>query len=289
MVTITASVGQGGANRKADVEAIQTALNSISPANGGANPKLKVDGWIGSKTIGAILNFQKSNAGLVTDGRVDANGSTLFRINLLLEMKNVPPKPPDPDPKALALSDLPTAVMWAQSALSALAGPDTPAVQTALNVHFHVNNGLFLPAHYIFVIKRNYAAVLAVFAQADAVFRSAALAEAQADRAIDPSGNPFPAYNPVPPQKSIKFTTTFRPWDGASGFGPFCRAAMVLHEPVHYVDPRADSLHDYYEHGSQYDKLTADLAAHNPSSYVSFAQQVFFGWDTRFGAGNPSM
>lgn len=84
MVTISGSVGQGGTNRHTDVLAIQKALNRIPPNKGGSDPKLQEDGLIGPKTRGAILKFQRFNAGLVQDGRVDANRGTLAHINSLL-------------------------------------------------------------------------------------------------------------------------------------------------------------------------------------------------------------
>lgn len=93
MVNITASVGQGGANRAADVLAIQKALNQIPPAKGGPDPKLAEDSRIGPKTIGAIVKFQRAHAGLVADGRVDAGGPTLAKINTLLAPQPVPPPP----------------------------------------------------------------------------------------------------------------------------------------------------------------------------------------------------
>jgi hypothetical protein len=84
MANISASVGQGGVNRKADVLTIQKALNQIPPNKGGPNPKLKEDGFVGPKTIAAIIKFQKSNVGLVHDGRIGVGRATLARINSLL-------------------------------------------------------------------------------------------------------------------------------------------------------------------------------------------------------------
>ena len=50
----------------------------------------------------------------------------------------------------------------------------------------------------------------------------------------------------VPPayalyERGVYFTPAFAPFDAAteSGFGPCCRAAMVLHESVHVVDRRS--------------------------------------------------
>ena len=84
MVNISASVGQSGINRKADVLSIQKALNQIPPNKGGPIPKLKEDGLVGPKSIGAIIKFQRSNVGLAHDRRIDVNRATLDRINSLL-------------------------------------------------------------------------------------------------------------------------------------------------------------------------------------------------------------
>lgn len=53
--TISASVGKGGQNAKADVSVVQQLLNK-------AGSNLKVDGLTGPKTNGAISDFQSSNA-----------------------------------------------------------------------------------------------------------------------------------------------------------------------------------------------------------------------------------
>ena len=72
-VTITASVGRGGNNARADVEAIQQLLSDIGFRVG-------VDGGVGKNTIGAIAAFQEAN-GLGRDGRVDPGGGTLRMLN----------------------------------------------------------------------------------------------------------------------------------------------------------------------------------------------------------------
>src|SRR6185369_13124183 len=83
VITISASVGQGGVNRKSDVRLIQQVLNMLAPNQGGTTAKIKEDGSIGPKTIGAIIAFQKAN-GLGADGRIDRNGSTIAKFNTLL-------------------------------------------------------------------------------------------------------------------------------------------------------------------------------------------------------------
>jgi peptidoglycan hydrolase-like protein with peptidoglycan-binding domain len=283
MVTITASVGTGGLNRKDDVLAIQVALNKISPIAGGPTPALKEDGFIGPKTIAAILNFQKSNLGLIADGKIDAHGATLNRINFILDGTTS-------DPKTLAMASLPVSNSWANFAIASLpSGSGTPsaAVQAALNTHFHLNNGTLSQAQYLAIIRQNYMKVQSVFARAAQLFRSRSNAEAASDQGVDKNGVPFPAYTFF--AASINFTTSFHNFNGTDGFGPMCQAAMVLHEPIHFVDPKADINNDFYEHGAQYNTLTADQAVHNPSSYVCYAEQITFGSDVRFGAGKPAL
>jgi peptidoglycan hydrolase-like protein with peptidoglycan-binding domain len=71
---IKASVGQGGANKAADVTYIQLLLND---ARGRLNlPLLAVDGIAGPKTIAAIRQFQ-AGAHTGSDGRLDPKGPTI--------------------------------------------------------------------------------------------------------------------------------------------------------------------------------------------------------------------
>lgn len=80
--TISASVGQGGINKKDDSITVQQLLNQVPPEDGGPDPLLAVDGLPWQKTIAAIKNFQKIKVGFkFPDGRVDANGPTLAELN----------------------------------------------------------------------------------------------------------------------------------------------------------------------------------------------------------------
>lgn len=281
-VTITASVGLNGTNRDADVVAIQKALNDIPPSAGGASPKLFPDGHSGPKTRAAILHFQQVHLGLTKDSKVDPDGSTLREMNGILD-----PNFLTADPKALALSDMVVSNIWAQSALAAVGGLLVGNTAAALETHFHLSKRKLPQSVYLQIIKTNYTRVISVFGKAGQVFRSRTNAEAAADRGVDDAGVPFPAYTFF--QGSVNFTTQFKPFDGTEGFGPMCRAAMVLHEPVHFVDQLANNANDFYEHGLQYPNITPEQAVHNPSSYVCFAEQIVFGSDVRFGAGKPAI
>jgi peptidoglycan hydrolase-like protein with peptidoglycan-binding domain len=74
------SVGKGGQNALPhDVMTVQYLLNCVPAGFGGPHVELAVDGMCGPKTIAAIEAFQRKVNGW-SDGRVDANGGTLKRL-----------------------------------------------------------------------------------------------------------------------------------------------------------------------------------------------------------------
>ena len=70
---------------------VQETLNSLPVAEGGADPKLEVDGIFGEKTKAAVENFQ-SKQGLSVDGEVGTE-QTLPRMFRLLDEQRKKPKP----------------------------------------------------------------------------------------------------------------------------------------------------------------------------------------------------
>ena len=76
--SISGAVGLGGKNRPDDVRTVQELLNKARAASG--LPLIKVDGFIGPETIGAIKQLQMSRFGWA-DGRVDPDGPTLAALN----------------------------------------------------------------------------------------------------------------------------------------------------------------------------------------------------------------
>lgn len=90
--------------------------------------------------------------------------------------------------------------------------------------------------------------------------------------------------------------------------GPNGRAAILIHEAVHFIHtggmtvdvPKwwgatvngsaigvAGTVAGVEVSGIAYADLTTAQAIENPSSYAAFAQEMFFGADTRFGAARP--
>ena len=82
-LTINASVGNGGVNQSDDVLAIQTTLNQVNPNWGGPDQTLNEDGVVDQALIDSISKFQNFQLGF-NDGRVDPNGVTIGRLDLLM-------------------------------------------------------------------------------------------------------------------------------------------------------------------------------------------------------------
>jgi len=292
---ISASVGANGTNVPQDVKIIQELLNKVPAAKGGAVPALKVDGLAWTKTTNAIKKFQHECLNHKwPDGRIDPHGKTFQALSAFDQPAPPPPDTTQKDPKTQAEADKPQSVAWAMAAQAMLAfyevlklkqtpDPlnDKALVETALNTHFHLDKLPALESLFLASIKYNYTRVLAALASSAVIFRSRSNAEAISDGGFDKdTGAIYPAYTFF--NQSVNFTAGF------TKFGPLCRAAMVLHEPVHYVDALANKDNDFYEHGLQYAHITPQQAIHNPSSYVAFAQHVFYRDDVRYGAGRAN-
>jgi hypothetical protein len=81
---ISASVGEGGVNRRDDIWAVQAMLIKFRKRSG--QTAIGLDGRIGPETIGAIKSFQKDQFGWnPPDGRVDVRGRTLEHLNQLTD------------------------------------------------------------------------------------------------------------------------------------------------------------------------------------------------------------
>jgi len=104
MTTISASVGEGGVNKKADVRIVQELLTRA-----GHDPK-GIDGGYGTNTHDAILSFQRTFTSH-PDGRIDPGGGTLRRLDQA--QPAAPPSPaPTPAPAAAAPAGGPPIKDW---------------------------------------------------------------------------------------------------------------------------------------------------------------------------------
>lgn len=184
---------------------------------------------------------------------------------------------------------------------------DEGFVQGALNTHFKFPLGLTGAAMVAKLdrILPNYHAIVIALNRAPEIFRFQTPAENQAANpkfaTVDADGNLKPtvaAYTFF--SASINFTELY------ASKGQACRAAQIIHEATHFVDAnnlRPNDIPEWYvtdaaadalglsremdidvaEVAVRYDLMAEDIAVHNPSSYSSFAQQVVYRTDTRYG------
>ena len=129
-VTITASVGRNGGNRRHDVVAVQELINEHLPAG---TARLAVDGLAGPLTIAAIETCQRRLVGLHhADGRIDPHGRTLRVLNAAEAAPHpmAPVKPAHPhaaSPAAAGSPGAPSAKPSAGGAVAAAARGPRPA------------------------------------------------------------------------------------------------------------------------------------------------------------------
>jgi hypothetical protein len=177
------------------------------------------------------------------------------------------------------------ALAWVGSALRALASPGATLTVAGLETNFAMRGiadaeremrGLRLASTYV--------RVGAVLWMAEHSVTEVGEEEA---RAVFPSGTQ------IPPAYAI-FGDRVYLTPAYARFGPMCRAAMLIHECVHLVDPTsgAPEVHVSEWDEPRFSSLTADQQEHNPSAYASFAGQMHErkpSWprEARFGAGNP--
>jgi peptidoglycan hydrolase-like protein with peptidoglycan-binding domain len=287
------------------VQAIQLAManfylmpKSIQPDG---KPGGTADGKFGDETNNAVWGYQGQRH-LKQDGKVGPH--TLAALDKDMQDKK-PPKivhgggatPAGPeDPKALAESSKGMALTRVNSAISELLWYRLSAVGerdphrlevmiSALNTHFGFDrkeNAATTDDSLLDTIVDNFSKDKDALTRSATVFQSVTQAQYDADR---PGKSLVPAYAST--SRWVKFTTMFKRWDSttATGYGDQTRAAMLIHECIHFVDTAAPD--HAYEWQGEYDALKAEKAVHNPSSYATFAAHIARGYDRpRPGAGN---
>lgn len=292
------------------VRRIQKALVALGfplPLSFPNGPNQDPDGKYGQETFTAVIAFQRKafpTDPSQWDGRVGKN--TLAKMDAMLPAGAAPPVVPPATMSALAEKDKATSIQWAQAAvrsltaarltLQSLSGGSTipglppilpPAFRLtfdALEAHFHISTAAVPQIAFIDAVIAIYQKVLTLLANSRAFFVD--------DTASAEAAKGTPAHVPFGSGK-VNFTPSFKERDNrtSTGFGPMCRAAMVLHEPVHVVDHPAASMavNHVHENDATYAAQPAANQLHNAHSYASFGQHVFFGRDTRFGAGKPAL
>ncbi len=308
MPEIQKSVGVNGANADDDVIIVQLLLNTVAPADGGANPILDIDGWYRDKTATAIRRFQTIQLqGLpdlkrIPNGIIQPGSNTISVLNQRANeawrtgsARTLQPElDPEPDPATQARKDSHLAQIWGMAGMNAIVGliahlgqhdsiagyPD-PIVAAALRDHFHITAATpkTEALRLLGIIRNNFNLAL-VELSSGTHFRSVSRRQMYADF-NGSSDYQNPGYTQY--QQRICWSPLFHPlrttkpgydWAG-DGYGPKARAAMVLHEPIHFVDLQADGADaEVYERSSKYTSQSADKAVHCASCYPSFAAHV---------------
>lgn len=202
---------------------------------------------------------------------------------------------PELGPRELAEREgKPLALAWIASTQAALASPGDALTRSALATNFAWAR---VPRATRWL---HLGLVAATFTLVREILEASATRFAEASE--DEARAVFPPPHDVPPAYAVHgdrvfFTPRFAVYDRETGrgFGPKCRAAMVLHEAVHVCDRRSGEprLHVSEWDEPRFSALSPEDALHNPSAYASFAAQVHeraLEWpaSARFGAGNPT-
>lgn len=209
-------------------------------------------------------------------------------------------------PKCLALADARLARRWAARGLSAarhlqdrllgrpsrsVAPKVSRAYTEALALHFkvHVLSGARRAAGadlgpQLARIRGTFAAIFEILSTPEAIFEDV---PPDYEQTHGVAGGAI-AYVHL---GRVWLTPHYAPSSAArdSGFGSPARAAMVLHEMVHVVDPDSGHPDNHIsEWDPRYDAMTAEQSIHNASSYAAFGQHACYLADTRFGAGETT-
>ncbi len=264
------------------------------------------DGKFGDETFTQLQKFQKQafpNQFSEWDGRAGKNTLAAMDARLPRKAAPAPPTPP-PGPAPLSMSalaerDKQVSLLWALAAIRHLRAvraflepskgkvnpgnfqqPHIRLTLEALEVHYNFSKTLEPPLAYLDHLILIYINTALVLANSQLFFVD--------DTATDEAKKGVPAHVPFGGGK-VFFTPAFQEFQVTTGrgFGPLCRAAMVLHEPVHIVDhPLASTVPTHvHENSPQYATNPPEHQKHNAHSYACFGQHVFFGSDTRFGIG----
>jgi hypothetical protein len=306
----------GGANRKADVITIQELLNIAHQKQGVPKEMLVVDGLVGPKTCGAILEFQKFQFDK-SDGRVDPGQKTLAKLNEIAALAGpagvaapgsrfgispaAPAGPgPAPNPAALspyqlAVATAPLAWYWVNMALLRLSSirahfqHTLKFVDPAGNTHFHLDRST--PGNQLWHLGK----AIETFRLAEFVLRNAPIyfrngpykANSFAEAYL--GGYHLPA-DPV--RNQIIILERFKEC------GPRARAAMLIHECAHFCGGINEIGHYARElpepagtpdqSPRNYAQLTPWEAVRNATSYAAFAIHAATGFDLRYGAKDIS-
>ena len=155
------------------------------------------------------------------------------------------------------------------------------ATDAALLTHFHAQNHPAGVQAALSAILTTYNHVLARLATG-----TGSISQVSKQQAVTDLGGPANYTRGYTfPNLSTHLTPAYRPLDtignlALDGAGDKLRAAILIHETVHFVGNNPDSAAEWQD---AYNTLDPQLAVTNPSSYAAFAHHILTGVDLRFG------
>ncbi|MEP7366819.1 MAG: M35 family metallo-endopeptidase, partial [Acidobacteriota bacterium] len=314
-VTIKFPVGLKGRNDTLDVLTIQSALIRVTPANGGADPNLAMDGICGPKTIAAIQKFQLHHFGWKgCDGLIEPGRQTINKIDEILgggipilgggpggASKLASSPGGDIVPPTQLQMGIELALKWilasqtnVVSAIPFINTKDTPGGLSVfsrefrmrqLNKHFQIDKTHAKTQHAHFVLN-TFDRMRQVFERPGGLWGEAAF---QPDPLND---NTVYAYtwwggffkggqHRVEKKQKIRLDTVFL----SPPFNPLVqerKAFTIIHELAHFVgNPEFIDDHAYNFQGNmkRMNALPPNLRLLNAESYANFAYEVANGKD----------
>jgi hypothetical protein len=292
-VTLSASVGNRGANRPDDTRKIQRALNRVPPDQGGAVPPLVEDGKCGSKTIKAIHGYQLHHFGWSgADGLVEPGKRTIAKLN--------------EDTGAISFPDMTPVVRltqaWVLACLRHLdlvgavldkeepapGGPfqivilDRAERMRLANKHFDL--GRFPNKREMFgLIRGTYAKMRTVFERPGGLWGVATFDKDPLNRAVQAyavgGGFFHPGEHVFVEGKKIRADAVYLCVRFANELHEDNRRAfVVIHELAHFVGhPRPIGDHAHNKQGEKIRTMPSNLKVINAETYANFAWEVVNG------------
>jgi hypothetical protein len=311
-VKLLASVGRGGVNGPADVRKVQGALNKISAIEGGSTEQpLAVDGLRGSLTQAAIDHFQETQFGKnhkFCDGRIDALGPTIHRMNELIQARTVDPFR---IPILVSFVTQATQAVLAAQANITMARPFVGILPNAQGSIPSLGRSARLRLVNRHFDLDKHPKPGAVLNDIEALFRlmQTILTGKPFPNSDDPfgqNGNSFFVLDPIPDIMDSQATAyteyggfhtpnTTDTWlglrndriyvcTGYSSQSSEFKLRVILHELAHFVgNPNPSAGIGDYGYGIVTDpkmrKLVPSQKTHNADSYANFAMEALFGRD----------
>lgn len=271
-----------------DPDRVAVALLQQALAATGIAATIKVDGIYGQQTAAAVKAVQK-RFNLTPDQ--GAAGREVFGVlDLMLRGALFG--------RDLALLDVPLATSKVRAALAAInslqqsraaATPSAPLTLDALRTHFRLTGfaptlgvGRVMTNTDLSTISARYTQLIGLFSAAATRFRTGAPVNGPATPAEAPVGGPI-TFGPAFTNVRNNFGNTL-----GEPIGPHSRAAILIHEGVHVFDGLSGAINAHIsEFDPGYDRQSAELSLHNPSSFAGFAAHIVNNGDPtpRFGLG----